>query len=106
LGHRHVDRRDQRRDHRRQSARSADARLETFWDHVRNAGEFELPSLWPGLGHLFTNLTTVTQAFRRSLPPRPPTWGGINAPLGVDAASYYATEPLRETLGALVDFGY
>ena len=28
------------------------------------------------------------------------------APLGVDAASYYSTEPLRETLGALVDFSY
>jgi NTE family protein len=81
-------------------------RLETFWNHVRNAGEFELPSLWPGLGHLLTNLTTVTQGVPTFFTPRPPAWGGVNALLGVDAASYYSTGPLRETLCALVDFGY
>jgi len=81
-------------------------RLETFWNHVRNGGEFELPSLWPGLGHLLTNFATVTQGVPTFFTPRRPAWGGLNAPLGVDAASYYSTEPLRETLGALVDFAY
>ncbi|HEV8096895.1 MAG TPA: patatin-like phospholipase family protein [Burkholderiales bacterium] len=81
-------------------------RLETFWNHVRNAGEFELPSPWPGLGHLFTSFATVTQGVPKFFTPRSPAWGGLNAPLGVDAASYYSTEPLRETLSELVDFGY
>jgi NTE family protein len=81
-------------------------RLETFWNHVRTGGEFELPSLWPGLGHLLTNFATVTQGVPTFFTPRRPAWGGLNAPLGVDAASYYSTEPLRETLSALVDFGY
>ena len=31
---------------------------------------------------------------------------GANAALGVEAASYYSTAPLRETLRSLVDFDY
>jgi len=73
---------------------------------MRTGAQFELPSLWPGLGHLLTNFTTMTQGVPMFFTPRPPTWGGLNAPLGVDAASYYSTEPLRETLSELVDFGY
>jgi NTE family protein len=81
-------------------------RLETFWNHLRSGNDFELPRLWPGFSNLFTNFTTVTQGIPAFFSPRPPGWGGLNTPVGVDAASYYSTEPLRGTLGALVDFGY
>ncbi|MGH8675835.1 MAG: patatin-like phospholipase family protein [Burkholderiales bacterium] len=81
------------------------ARLETFWDRVRQGAEFELPRLWPGLGNLFANFTTVTQGIPGFFTPRPPAWGGLNAPVGVESAAYYTTEPLRETLSELVDFG-
>jgi NTE family protein len=46
--------------------------------------------------------------FVRGIPgffsPRLPVWGGWQAPVGLDAASYYSTAPLRETLTSLVDF--
>ena len=46
--------------------------------------------------------------FVRGIPgffsPRLPVWGGWQAPVGLDAASYYSTSPLRETLASLVDF--
>ena len=35
--------------------------------------------------------------------PRVPAWGGWQARVGLDAASYYSTAPLRETLARLVD---
>ena len=81
-------------------------RLDAFWDRVRNGAEIELPRLWPGLDHLFANFATVTQGVPAFFAPRPQAWGGLGVPLGVDAASYYSTEPLRETLAALVDFEY
>ena len=80
------------------------ARLDAFWAQMRNGAEYELPRLWPGLGNLFANFTTVTQGIPAFFTPRAQAWGGFNATLGVDAASYYSTEPLRETLTALVDF--
>jgi NTE family protein len=36
--------------------------------------------------------------------PRLPTWGGWQTRVGLDAASYYDTAPLHETLSSLVDF--
>lgn len=36
--------------------------------------------------------------------PRLPAWGGWQARVGLDAASYYDTAPLHETLSSLVDF--
>jgi len=46
--------------------------------------------------------------FVRGIPgffsPRLPAWGGLQANVGLDAASYYSTAPLRETLTSLVDF--
>src|ERR671919_353878 len=35
--------------------------------------------------------------------PRLPAWDGLQAKVGLDAASYYSTAPLRETLAGLVD---
>ena len=35
--------------------------------------------------------------------PRLPAWGGVQAKVGLDAASYYDTTPLRETLCSLID---
>jgi NTE family protein len=46
--------------------------------------------------------------FVRGIPgffsPRLPVWGGWQAPVGLDVASYYSTTPLRATLASLVDF--
>ena len=81
------------------------ARLEAFWDRLRHGSEIQLPPLWPGLGNLFANISTVTQGIPAFFSPRTPAWGGLHAQVGVESAAYYSTEPLRETLSALVDFG-
>jgi NTE family protein len=68
-------------------------RLREFWNRIEQASP---------LG------TTATFAF--GLPaffsPRPFAWGGPQARVGLDAASYYSTEPLRDTLTELVDFDF
>ncbi len=51
----------------------------------------------------FANLSTLMYGITGFFSPRLPAWGGIQAKVGVDVASYYRTEPLRETLGSLVD---
>jgi NTE family protein len=46
-------------------------------------------------------------AFVRGIPgffsPRLPAWGGWQTRVGLDAASYYSTTPLHETLASLID---
>ena len=51
----------------------------------------------------FANLSTVLCGIPEFFAPRLPAWGGIQAKVGLDAASYYSTAPLRETLASLVD---
>ncbi len=52
-------------------------------------------------------LHTLWWTFLRGIPaffsPRLPAWGGPQARVGLDAASYYSTAPLRETLASLID---
>jgi NTE family protein len=48
--------------------------------------------------------STFVQGIPGFFSPRLPVWGGWQAPVGLDAASYYSTAPLRETLTSLVDF--
>jgi NTE family protein len=61
-------------------------------------------------------LRELWRSFERELPfsafafgiphffsPKLPAWGGLQAKVGLDGASYYSTTPLRETLSSLVD---
>jgi len=80
-------------------------RLHAFWTSVEQRG-IGLPELGPGVANLLANLMTVTQGVPTFFSPNPAAWFGQHVPLGVDAASYYTTEPLRETLVRLVDFIY
>lgn len=79
------------------------ARLDAFWTRMTQTPPVP-PSLdWLGVGPLLTNAATVTCGIAGFFAPRPGAWGGAQARVGVDEASYYTTEPLRETLAALVD---
>jgi NTE family protein len=73
-----------------------------------NAREERLPRLqrmWQrfehgnGGGQLATLLSGIPGFFA----PRMPAWGGLQARVGLDAASYYLTSPLRETLSQFVE---
>src|SRR5688572_2354219 len=65
-------------------------RLREFWKRVEQASP---------LG----NFTTFACGIPAFFSPRSLAWGGTQARVGLDAASFYSTEPLRETLSELLD---
>jgi NTE family protein len=65
-------------------------RLREFWKRV----EQDSP---------FGTFTTFMRGIPAFFVPRPLPWGGTQARVGLDRASYYDTAPLRETLSELVD---
>jgi NTE family protein len=69
------------------------ARLRALWQR------FEQQPHFPGLQYL----STLARGIPGFFSPRLPAWGGWQAPVGLDAASYYSTAALRETLSALID---
>ncbi|MFP3557359.1 patatin-like phospholipase family protein [Paraburkholderia sp. SIMBA_049] len=81
-------------------------RLNEFWRRVEQrwplTGFFD----WMGLGNLLPNMNTVTRGIPGFFTPNASAIGGSKAEVGVEAASYYSTAPLRETMGELVDFEY
>jgi NTE family protein len=79
-------------------------RLRSFWAGVEQHAGAGLPELIPGLGNAFANALTMMQGIPTFFSPNPASWLGQHAPLGVDRAAHYTTEPLRQTLSELVDF--
>ena len=67
------------------------ARLDEFWDKVRLP-----PMIDPKFAATFCGIPAF-------FAPRAIPWGGIYAPLGVYASSWYRTEALQETLANLLD---
>ena len=61
---------------------------------------------WLGLGTMAANLSTVMRGIPNFFTPNLHALRGSTAALGVEAAAYYSTAPLRETLLELVDFDY
>ncbi len=72
-------------------------RLREFWSRVEQSTPPVLSPLNGAFSHWATLATGVPGFFR----PRPPFW--VNAPVGVERASYYSAAPLRETLAELVE---
>jgi NTE family protein len=65
------------------------ARLREFWRRVEQTTPYAVAAIFMrGIQPFFV--------------PRTPAFGSVYAQVGLDAASYYSTEPLRETLGELV----
>ena len=65
------------------------ARLHEFWRRVEQRAPFAAASIFMrGIQPFFV--------------PRPFSFGGVHAQVGLDSASYYSTEPLRRTLTELV----
>jgi NTE family protein len=80
------------------------ARLHDFWDGMSKRNP--LDQLWPSsiFGNSLANLSTVVSGIPGFFAPNPHALLGTSFPLGLDKASYYTTDPLKETLGRLVDF--
>ena len=81
-------------------------RLNAFWRRVEQRWPLTGLFDWMGLGNLLPNMSTVMHGIPGFFTPNALTIGGSKAEVGVEAASYYSTAPLRETLGELVDFEY
>jgi NTE family protein len=65
-------------------------RLREFWKRVEQDS-------------VFGSASTFAYGIPAFFAPRAPAWGGLQARVGLDAASYYRTEPLRETLSSLME---
>ena len=81
-------------------------RLRTFWEHVEQQVDIDGPLAWLGWGNALANLATVAGGIPAFFKPNPAALAGTQAVVGVEAASYYDTAPLRETLLSLVNFDY
>jgi NTE family protein len=79
------------------------ARLLELWKRFEQGPQLQPFPYWPGFGNGFANFSTLLRGIPGFFSPRLPAWGGVQAKVGLDAASYYSTAPLRETLAELVD---
>jgi NTE family protein len=77
-------------------------RLEDFWCRVEHGdfGALPLPSWMSAAARNFSAVTAGIPSFFR---PNPAAFLSTHAPLGAEGAGYYSVEPLRRTLGELVD---
>jgi NTE family protein len=78
-------------------------RLRTFWSRVEQQGDNDFLRFFTGVTNLPANLTTITRGIPAFFVPSPLAWLGAHAPLGIESAAYYSTDPLRATLTELVD---
>ena len=79
-------------------------RLRAFWSLVAEGAQAALPWSQPSWGML-RHFGPLFQGIPGFFVPNQRAWLGVQASLGIDDASYYSTEPLRETLGGLMSFG-
>ena len=82
------------------------ARLQEFWEQVGKGSPLDWMWAAPFLGNSFANMNTVMRGIPGFFEPNPTALLGVNYAAGVERASYYSTDPLKETLARLVDFDY
>ena len=80
------------------------AKLEAFWNRVVHNPALDIAASVPGIGRAWSNWMTVTTGIPAFFKPNPLAFLGQHVALPVDAAGYYSTHPLEETLSDLVDF--
>jgi len=60
----------------------------------------------PGYEQWLRNMSIMSHGIPAFFTPRADAWLGLQAPVGLEHAAFYRTEPLRETLASLIDFDY
>jgi NTE family protein len=81
-------------------------RLNSFWSQVEQQGLVPNPFDWFGLTGMLGTLSTVMRGIPSFFTPNLAALRGSKAEVGVEAASYYSTAPLRATLDQLIDWDY
>jgi NTE family protein len=79
-------------------------RLREFWRRVEHGPWQQALLSMPGVGSMAANWLTMAGGIGAFFQPNPMAFFGAQVPLGSEAAAYYSTAPLENTLGALVDF--
>jgi NTE family protein len=77
-------------------------RLQEFWQRVRHGPLTQLAGAMPLFGPLAANAVTVTAGLRGFFEPNPWAFLGMGMTLGSEAAGYYTTRPLEQTLTELL----
>lgn len=81
------------------------ARLTEFWNRVQHGPFQQTLSSLPYFGAMAATWSTFAGGISGFFKPNPLAFAGSQVPLGAEAAGYYSTAPLEETLTELVDFG-
>ncbi|HME27468.1 MAG TPA: patatin-like phospholipase family protein [Acetobacteraceae bacterium] len=79
-------------------------KLQAFWQRMTIDGIVGIWSTLPMVGPALASWGTVTGGLPNFFVPNPMAFFSNEWPLSADAAGYYSTQPLRRTLGELVDF--
>jgi NTE family protein len=79
-------------------------RLLEFWRRVEHDGVQQLFGALPWIGGPTATWMTLLRGINGFFAPNPWAFAGLHMPLGADAAAYYRTGALCQTLGELVDF--
>jgi len=81
-------------------------RLNEFWDRLHQKNDQSFAGMMNIFGNALSNLNIVIKGVPGFFEPNPNAILGQFAHLGIDKASYYSTEPLRQTLSALINENY
>jgi NTE family protein len=80
------------------------SRLQEFWKRVEQRPIWSFPDAFPGINEMLSYWSTVANGIPGFFRPNPLAHAGADCPIGTDSAGYYSTEPLKRTLGELIDF--
>lgn len=80
--------------------------LHEFWDRMELKKSSPFSSGFGLFGNALTNANTTAFGIPGFFAPNPLALLGQKTKLGIEKASYYSTQPLRDTLSHLVDFDY
>lgn len=78
-------------------------RLRAFWNFAEHQPPSIRPPTWMGLDSYVATMNTVVHGVPNFFVPNPAAMFGMQADIGIEAASYYNTAPLRANLSSLVD---
>jgi NTE family protein len=79
-------------------------RLQEFWARVEHGPVARTLGAVPFIGAAMSNMMTMMQGIPAFFQPNVRSFAGVSTPLGPEAAGYYSTAPLADTLSDLVDF--
>jgi NTE family protein len=80
-------------------------RLRTFWNFAEGQSSSVGPLSWMGMDSSLATMNTVLRGIPNFFVPNSKALFGMHADVGVEAASYYSTAPLRESLSSLINPG-